>query len=498
MGTWESPQAAHEEAALAHMEYLIKHHQWLQEQDTILGDLIEEGVENQIAIAGALAVIGKAQTFAKVAGPIVQGVGKIWKNIVWGSGVAVRTVDVKKIDAAFNDSKTFVAEIKKRFPKSHEVISKLRQDLKVYQYDLSNIVDDLKLMADSTIRDVDKSTRTLKLRKKILDGDRMSPEKDQKIWNQTIKGQTQNLTDSIEKCDKIISALEKLQKAVAVCRDELQNEIDSLRKRLEASNKELKRKLVDLEKKMKSIGCVNNGKELLRAIFTLGLACLFDNDTKKKMLNVKADLREEQAIIQAISKRMNYFDDLLGSADTLVKQAAEVLKTTKTFRQALVQAKTVLERDYTPEDVAENLGDVDFANDFAEELYKVLHNLKVAAEHVASDCLNRKHKLDAALSGINKYFGEELDEIVELAAMTDAEFGVEFNKINDRCSGYFENVSSMVDRVQNGFIVKVINGLLSMKNVLLLEDKNSFTNLKLQLFDVLDNARDVQLAIESA
>jgi hypothetical protein len=216
------------------------------------------------------------------------------------------------------------------------------------------------------------------------------------------------------------------------------------------------------------------------------------------MLNVKADLREEQAIIQAIAKRMNYFDDLLGSADTLVKESGEVLKTTKNFRQALVQAKTVLERDYTPADVEENLGDVDFANDFAEELYKVLHGLKVAAEHVSSDCRKRKHKLEAALSGIKKYFGDELEEIVELAAKTDAEFGVEFNKISDNCSAYFEDVSSMVDRVQNGFIVKVINGLVSMKNVLLLEDKDSFTNLKLQLFNVLDNARDVQLAIESA
>jgi hypothetical protein len=37
------------------------------------------------------------------------------------------------------------------------------------------------------------------------------------------------------------------------------------------------------------------------------------------MLNVKADLVEEKAIIDAISKRMNYFDDLLGSADTLVE-----------------------------------------------------------------------------------------------------------------------------------------------------------------------------------
>jgi hypothetical protein len=37
-----------------------------------------------------------------------------------------------------------------------------------------------------------------------------------------------------------------------------------------------------------------------------------------------------------------------------------------------------------------------------------------------------------------------------------------------------------------------------MKNVLLLEDKDAFTNIKLKLFEVLDAARDVQLKIESA
>jgi hypothetical protein len=102
----------------------------------------------------------------------------------------------------------------------------------------------------------------------------------------------------------------------------------------------LKHKLAQIEKKLKSVGCVNNGKELLRAIFTLGLACLLgQSDTKKEMLNVQADLKEEQAIIGAISKRMNYFDELLGSAHNLVKEAAGVINTTKTFRQALVQAK---------------------------------------------------------------------------------------------------------------------------------------------------------------
>ena len=188
MGAYEAPREIHtDEAAMAHLQSLINHHQWLAEQDQTLGDLIEDGAQNQVAIMGALAAIQGAATFAKTAGPIIQGVGKIAKNIIWGSGVAVKTVDPKKIDAAFNDSKVFVAEIKKRFSNSYTVIAKLRQDLKVYQFDLSNIVDDLKLMADSTARDVDKSTRTLRLRKKILDGHRMSPNKDQKVWGQMIK-----------------------------------------------------------------------------------------------------------------------------------------------------------------------------------------------------------------------------------------------------------------------------------------------------------------------
>lgn len=67
---------------------------------------------------------------------------------------------------------------------------------------------------------------------------------------------------------------------------------------LDARNEQLKHKLEQLEKKMKAIGCINNGTELLRAIMTLGLACMFDNDTKKEYMNVRADLREEQAIIK--------------------------------------------------------------------------------------------------------------------------------------------------------------------------------------------------------
>jgi hypothetical protein len=59
---------------------------------------------------------------------------------------------------------------------------------------------------------------------------------------------------------------------------------------------------------MKSIGCVNNSQELLKAIFTFGIACAFDNNTKIKLQNVKASLIEEETILKAILKRMGYFD----------------------------------------------------------------------------------------------------------------------------------------------------------------------------------------------
>jgi hypothetical protein len=50
------------------------------------------------------------------------------------------------------------------------------------------------------------------------------------------------------------------------------------------------------------------------------------------MENIKADLLEQSTIMQAISKRMNYFDDLLGSARTLLEESAGILNLTKNFK----------------------------------------------------------------------------------------------------------------------------------------------------------------------
>lgn len=87
---------------------------------------------------------------------------------------------------------------------------------------------------------------------------------------------------------------------------------------------------------MKAAGCVNNGRELLRSIFTLGISCAFDSNTKKEYENVKVDLLEEKTIIEALSKRMGFFDDLKDAADTLVKESAGILNLTRSYRQGLV------------------------------------------------------------------------------------------------------------------------------------------------------------------
>jgi hypothetical protein len=110
----------------------------------------------------------------------------IGKNIIFGENIKVKTVDVKKIDAAFNDSKVFVAEIKSKFPNSHAVIARERQNLKLYQFALSNLIQDIALMADSTARDCDKTIKDLNLRQKIVAKGSMTGFKDSKLWKRII------------------------------------------------------------------------------------------------------------------------------------------------------------------------------------------------------------------------------------------------------------------------------------------------------------------------
>jgi hypothetical protein len=70
--------------------------------------------------------------------------------------------------------------------------------------------------------------------------------------------------------------------------------------------------------------------------------------------------------------------------------------------------------------------------------------------------------------------------------------------VSNDCSDYFDSVSQDVYRIQNGYITTIINLVQKVKNTLLLKNKDGYSGLKIQLFTVLDKARDVQLKIESA
>jgi len=56
-----------------------------------------------------------------------------------------------------------------------------------------------------------------------------------------------------------------------------------------------------------------------------------------------------------------------------------------------------LEQDFTDEDIEDNLGDEDFANEMADTLNASLVNLMNECEIVAKDTLDRKHRLDKVL-----------------------------------------------------------------------------------------------------
>lgn len=95
--------------------------------------------------------------------------------------------------------------------------------------------------------------------------------------------------------------------------------------------------------------------------------------------------------MNAILKRMDYFDGLLGSAKDLVSAAGEAVNLTKAFRQGLTHAHDSLTKDFTESDIEENMGDVDFANDYTDELLKIENELKALSKKTSAGCTKIKH-----------------------------------------------------------------------------------------------------------
>lgn len=116
------------------------------------------------------------------------------------------------------------------------------------------------------------------------------------------------------------------------------------------------------------------------------------------------------------------------------------------------------------------MGDIDFANDYTEELLKVENELKSLSKTTEASCYDVKRKLEAALTGIESIMNDdqEEEELVNLEGQSRDELAHQFNKINDNCSAYFNQVGEDIDYTQNTYVANVIHQIQSVKNILLL------------------------------
>jgi hypothetical protein len=105
--------------------------------------------------------------------------------------------------------------------------------------------------------------------------------------------------------------------------------------------------------------------------------------------------------------------------------------------------------------------------------------------------------MDRALAGLHD--GSE-EEVVELAA-EDVTLFKTYDEIAQACIGYYEHVGATVNKVQNGWFKSSVSEAIAkgdVKDLLLMTERNGYGEAKNKAFEVLDAARDIQFAVESA
>jgi hypothetical protein len=97
---------------------------------------------------------------------------------------------------------------------------------------------------------------------------------------------------------------------------------------------------------------------------------------------------------------MDYFDGLVRLAAIITSEASGLLETTKKLENVMKDTKRELEEDFTDEAIEDSLWDEDFANDFAEGLWKSFDILDKQCDFTIRDCVSRTERLTQALVGV--------------------------------------------------------------------------------------------------
>jgi len=151
--------------------------------------------------------------------------------------------------------------------------------------------------------------------------------------------------------------------------------------------------------------------------------------------------------------------------------------------------------DFKEEDIADNMGDVDFANDFAETLWASLDKLRKECDKVTADCIGRKERLGKALIGVIK----EEEEAAELAGASKEGkiMGAFAAEIADPCLNYLADAS---EKLADGVKAFGREARLAADHKLILTRYagSSWHAAKGKIIDIAANLRDGQRTIGSA
>ena len=87
-----------------------------------------------------------------------------------------------EMNKVFGSSARFAAQISDLLPHEYNTLIKLRQDLKVHHFDLSNAIKDVELTAQSTRDNMSRTIRKMKLRARYVKAKKLKDSTDAKIW----------------------------------------------------------------------------------------------------------------------------------------------------------------------------------------------------------------------------------------------------------------------------------------------------------------------------
>jgi hypothetical protein len=192
---------------------------------------------------------------------------------------------------------------------------------------------------------------------------------------------------------------------------------------------------------------------------------------------------------------MIYFDNLKKLSNVLVEESTGLLDLTKEFRQKLEDTKYELEQDFTDDEIDDQLGDVDFVNDFAEQLFEALNNLSTFCDHVMEDCKARKERLTHAL--IWDEIGAGGEELVQLSASEESTLMRHFYEdLGNECEAWYNMMSNKYASDVDLFLPNV-EALGDQKYLMMNYASDEFHAIKDDMFTIVDGLRDAQRVIES-